>query len=158
MYDYGRTVKGKLGGDLWTLPPFQDGTTLKRSDTTVLPSANIHASARINPVVYAKRIALRYIEILEGLGDAKVLLKAVPWPWRCRSKHRKRSAHFQPQSKTVSLRKQMTLRVDRHILGSKKKEWVSVARKYGVLEDQRYLTRFIADSCIESAAQNQELA
>ncbi|KAK6814880.1 hypothetical protein RU639_009682 [Aspergillus parasiticus] len=69
MYDHSRTSEGDLAGAHWTFPPFQDDTTLKRVDITVPPSANIHASARANPVAYVKRIALKYIEILVGLGD-----------------------------------------------------------------------------------------
>ncbi|KAE8143973.1 hypothetical protein BDV38DRAFT_289753 [Aspergillus pseudotamarii] len=69
MYDHSRTVKGDLAGAHWIFPPFQDGTTLKGADITVPPSASIHASARANPAAYVKRIALKYIEILVGLGD-----------------------------------------------------------------------------------------
>ncbi|KAE8412340.1 hypothetical protein BDV36DRAFT_300966 [Aspergillus pseudocaelatus] len=72
MYDYNRTVKGKLGGAHWTFPPFQDGTTLRRSDTTVPPSASIHASARINPVApeqvkkHEKQEPLKAIDVISA--------------------------------------------------------------------------------------------
>ncbi|KAB8220807.1 hypothetical protein BDV33DRAFT_203017 [Aspergillus novoparasiticus] len=69
MYDHSRTSEGDLAGAHWTFPPFQDNTTLKGVAITVPPSANIHASARASPVAYVKRIALKYIEILVGLGD-----------------------------------------------------------------------------------------
>ncbi|PYH31237.1 uncharacterized protein BO87DRAFT_418304 [Aspergillus neoniger CBS 115656] len=64
MYDYSRTENER-----WTFPLFQKKEMLESADATVPPSANIHASARKNPVAYVKRIALKYIEILVGLGD-----------------------------------------------------------------------------------------
>ncbi|KAL4902113.1 hypothetical protein BDW74DRAFT_181276 [Aspergillus multicolor] len=67
------SISGDDIGRCWSFPPFREDCVRLNQQQSVsawlASGRNVHAAARANPVVYMKRLVMKYIELLTAMGD-----------------------------------------------------------------------------------------